>query len=110
MTDELGGTADEVKPRLKHGDQLFFVDVRHHQDWDWAVLKVRDALRVNDDEVEKHLNQIPRGNTIIVYSSAPATRGAVAWPSCSGNLVGMMPTFLLAASMHIAKKGYRWRI
>jgi len=71
MNDELGITADELKSRMKRGAQLFFVDDRHHQDWDWAVLKVRGALRVNDDEVEKHLEQIPRDHTIIVYSSCP---------------------------------------
>lgn len=71
MNDELGITADELKLRMKSGAQLFFVDDRHHQDWDWAVLKVRGALRINDDEVEKHLEQIPRDHTIIVYSSCP---------------------------------------
>jgi rhodanese-related sulfurtransferase len=71
MAEELGITANEVKFRLKHGDQLFFLEIRHHQDWDWAALKVRGALRINDDEVEKHLEQIPRDHTIIVYSSCP---------------------------------------
>ncbi|MHB8122145.1 MAG: rhodanese-like domain-containing protein [Desulfuromonadaceae bacterium] len=72
MIDGLGLTASEVKSRIKRGDQLFFVDVRHHHDWDWAVLKARGALRVNDDEVEKHLEEIPRERTIIVYSTCPA--------------------------------------
>jgi rhodanese-related sulfurtransferase len=71
MIDGLGITADELKSRMKRGDQLFFVDARHHQDCDWAVMKVRGALRVNDDEVEKHLEQIPRDRTIVVYSTCP---------------------------------------
>lgn len=71
MVEEIGITAAEVKFRLKHGDLLFFLEIRHHQDWDWAALKVRGALRINDYEVETHLEQIPRDHTIIVYSSCP---------------------------------------
>ncbi|MSM39082.1 MAG: sulfurtransferase [Geobacter sp.] len=71
MVNGLGITANDLKSRMNRGDQLFFVDVRHHHDWDWAVLKVRGALRVNDDEAVKHLEQIPRNQTIIVYSTCP---------------------------------------
>ncbi|KAA0888317.1 rhodanese-like domain-containing protein [Oryzomonas rubra] len=71
MIEGLGVTVNELKSLMKRGDQLFFVDDRHHQDWDWAVKKVRGALRLNDDEVEKHLKQIPRDRTIIVYSTCP---------------------------------------
>lgn len=71
MIDELGITASEVKSRMKSGDQFFFVNIRHHRDWDLAVMKVRGALRINDDEVDKHLEQIPRDRTIIVYSTCP---------------------------------------
>lgn len=71
MIDKLGITAAELKSFMERGDQFFFVDDRHHQDWDWAVIKARGALRINDDEVEKHLEQIPRDHTIIVYSSCP---------------------------------------
>ena len=69
MIEELGITASEVESMIKNGDQLFFVDVRHHQDWDWAVLKARGALRVNDDQVDQNVELIPRERTVIVYSS-----------------------------------------
>ena len=70
-------TAYEVKSRLKSGEKLFFVNVRHHQDWDLAVMKVWGALRVPDDEVEQHLSEIPRDRTIIVYSSCPGDEPSV---------------------------------
>lgn len=72
-----GITANEVKFRIKNGDRLFFVNIRHHQDWDLAVMKVRSALRINDDEVEKHLEQIPRDRTIIVYSTCPGDEPSI---------------------------------
>jgi rhodanese-related sulfurtransferase len=68
---------DEVKARMKSGGQLFFVNVRHHQDWDLAVMKVRGAPRVPDNEVEKHLDEIPRDRTIIVYSTCPGDEGSI---------------------------------
>ena len=64
-------TANEIKSRMKSGDPLFFLNIRHHQDWDTGLLKARGALRVNDNEVEEHLEQIPRDSTIIVYSTCP---------------------------------------
>lgn len=71
MMDEFGITADEVKSRMKSGENLFFVNLRHHQDWDLAVMKVRGALRVPDDRLEQHLAEIPRDRAIIVYSTCP---------------------------------------
>jgi len=77
MNERFEITANELKTRLKNGDQLFFVNIRHHQDWDLAVMKVRGALRVNDDEVEKHLEQIPRDRSIIVYSTCPGNEPSI---------------------------------
>ena len=71
MIDKFEITADEVKSFMKNGESLFFINVRHHRDWDLAVMKVRGALRVPDDEVEQHLGEIPRDRTIIVYSTCP---------------------------------------
>lgn len=70
-------TIDELKARMKSGNPLFFVNVRHHQDWDLAVMKVRGALRVPDNEVEKHFDEIPRDRTIIVYSTCPGDEGSI---------------------------------
>ena len=77
MMDGFEITADEVKSRLKRGEKPFFVNVRHHQDWDLAVMKIRGALRVPDDEVEQHIDEIPCDRTIIVYSTCPGDEPSV---------------------------------
>lgn len=77
MIENFEVTANEVKSHIKGGDQLFFVNIRHHQDWDLAVMKVRGALRVNDNEVEEHLGQIPQDRPIIVYSSCPGDEPSI---------------------------------
>ncbi|EHP86498.1 Rhodanese domain protein [Geobacter metallireducens RCH3] len=64
-------SAAEVKARMNAGEQLFFVNLRHHQDWDLAVMQVRGALRIDDDKVEAHLEEIPRERTVVVYSTCP---------------------------------------
>lgn len=77
MKDGFKITAREVKTRLKAGEQLFFVNLRHHLDWDTAVMKARGALRVPDDQVEAHLGEIPRDRTIIVYSTCPGDQPSI---------------------------------
>src|SRR5262245_49619036 len=70
-------TAAAVKEHLKGGDPLFFVNLRHHQDWDTAIFKARGALRVPDDEVEKHLDEIPHDRTIVIYSICPGDEPSI---------------------------------
>ncbi len=77
MNDGFEITAGEVKTRLKAGEQLFFVNLRHHLDWDTAVMKARGALRIPDDQLEAHLEEIPRDRTIIVYSACPGDETSI---------------------------------
>ena len=70
-------TIEEVKESMESGDSLFFVNVLHHQDHDWAVMKVRGALRVPDNEVEKHLDEIPRDSSIVIYSTCPGDERSI---------------------------------
>lgn len=69
-------SADAVKARLKEGGRLFFINVRHREDWDVALMKARGALRVDDEDVGQFLDEIPRG-TIIVYSTCPGDAPSV---------------------------------
>ena len=79
MNDGFEITAGEVKTRLKAGKKLFFVNLRHHRDWDLAVTKVRGALRIPDDQVEVHLKEIPRdrATSISVYSTCPGDEPSI---------------------------------
>lgn len=60
-------TVDEVKQRLDRGEELVFVDARNPQAWGKADTKMPGAIRVPANEVEQHLNEIPRDHTIITY-------------------------------------------
>ena len=60
-------TVDEVMERLKRGEALQFLDTRNPKAWDEAETKLPGAIRVSADEVEPHLNEIPRDRTIITY-------------------------------------------
>ena len=60
-------TADEVKERMDRGEQFAFLDTRNPQAWGEADTKLPGAIRVPADEVEKHLDEIPRGRAVVTY-------------------------------------------
>jgi rhodanese-related sulfurtransferase len=71
MTSELTVGPEWVREHMKRGEAVFFVEVRHAGDWDLAVQKARGALRLTSDDAHRHLDQIPRERTVVVYSTAP---------------------------------------
>ena len=60
-------TVDEVKERMDRGEVFTFVDTRNPKAWAEATTKLPAAIRVPADEVEQHLNEIPRDRTVITY-------------------------------------------
>lgn len=60
-------TVDEVKERLDRGEQFAFVDTRNPTAWAEADKKAPNAIRVPAEELEQHLNKIPRDRTVITY-------------------------------------------
>ncbi len=64
-------TAEVVKEHLHHGDPLMFVELRHHHVHDWSLFKARGALRLENDELEQHLEEIPHDRPIVVFSDCP---------------------------------------
>ena len=60
-------TAEEVKERMARGEQFTFVDTRNPQAWNDADTKLPEAVRVPADEVDEHLDEIPRDRTVITY-------------------------------------------
>ena len=77
MKDGFEITADEVKARLRSGEKLFFVNLRHYRDWDLAVMQARGALRIPDNKVEEHLEEIPKDRTVVVYSTCPGDEPSI---------------------------------
>ena len=60
-------TTDEVRERLDRGEQFTFLDTRNPTAWGESDKKLPNALRVPADELEQHLNEIPKDRTVITY-------------------------------------------
>jgi len=60
-------TVDEVKARMDRGEKFTFVDTRNPQAWGEAETKLPRALRIPADEVEEHIDEIPKDRTVITY-------------------------------------------
>ena len=60
-------TVDELKERMDRGEQFAFVDTRNPKAWGEANNKLPGAIRVPADQVEEHLDEIPKDRTVITY-------------------------------------------
>jgi rhodanese-related sulfurtransferase len=60
-------TVDEVKQRIDRGEAFTFVDTRNPKAWAEAETKLPQAIRMPADEVDQHLDQMPRDRTVITY-------------------------------------------
>lgn len=60
-------TVDELKERMARGEEFAFVDTRNPTAWGEADKKLPGAIRVPADEVEKHLDEVPKDRTVITY-------------------------------------------
>ena len=60
-------TTDEVKERMDRGEQFAFVDTRNPTAWGEADKKLPNAIRVPAEELDRHLNEIPKDRTVITY-------------------------------------------
>lgn len=60
-------TVDEVSERLKRGEEFAFVDTRNPQAWGQSDRKLPNAIRVPAEEVDQHLDEIPRDRAVITY-------------------------------------------
>ena len=60
-------TVDEVKERMDRGEMFTFVDTRNPKAWAEAETKLPGAIRATAEDVEQHLDQIPRDRTVITY-------------------------------------------
>ena len=71
MESDLAVTTDWVWERLKDGESLFFIELRHAGDVDLTVTRVRGALRLNNDDARRRRAEIPKECLVVVCSSAP---------------------------------------
>jgi hypothetical protein len=60
-------SAAEVKRRLDSGEAIVFLDTRADDAWRKAESQIPKSLRVSPDDVEAHLDEIPRHGLIVPY-------------------------------------------
>jgi len=60
-------TVEELKERMARGEEFAFVDTRNPTAWGEAETKLPGAIRVPADEVDEHLEQVPKDRTAITY-------------------------------------------
>lgn len=60
-------TVDEIGERMERGEQFTFVDTRNPKAWAEAKTKLPGAIHIPANEVEKYVDQIPEGRTVITY-------------------------------------------
>jgi rhodanese-related sulfurtransferase len=60
-------TADEVKERMDRGEQFAFVDTRNPKAWAESDRKLPNAIRVPAEELDQHLDEIPRDRAVLTY-------------------------------------------
>lgn len=60
-------SVNEVKQRMDRGESVVFLDTRNPKAWGSAKVTLPGAIRVPADEVEQHLQEIPRNRPIITY-------------------------------------------
>ena len=64
-------TVDEVRQRMDRGEEFTFVDTRNPKAWGEAKTKLPGAIRIPAEEVEQHLDEVPRGRSVITYCTCP---------------------------------------
>jgi rhodanese-related sulfurtransferase len=60
-------TPSQAKALLDRGDHVVFVDTRNPAAWGSSTVKLPGAVRVPVDEIEEHLDELPKDSTIITY-------------------------------------------
>jgi len=60
-------TVDEIRERMNRGEQFTFIDTRNPQAWSEATTKLPDAIRVPAGDLQQHLSEIPRDQTVVTY-------------------------------------------
>lgn len=60
-------TADEVKRRIRAGEDFTALDVRNPQAWAESDVKAKNAIRVSLDDFEKVVPRIPKNKPIVTY-------------------------------------------
>jgi rhodanese-related sulfurtransferase len=67
MPDDLRISADELKQRMKSGEEFTPIDARNPQAWADAPEMAEGAIRVPADASDAVLTKIPKDKRIVTY-------------------------------------------
>ncbi len=67
MTDSLRITKEDVKRRMDSGEEIVFIDVRNPGPWQQAARKIKGAIRIALNELDKRIESIPQGKPVVTY-------------------------------------------
>ena len=67
MSDNLRIGIDQLKQRVKAGEDIIFIDTRNPQAWAQSDVMLPKAIRVQMDDLDKHIYEIPKDRTIVAY-------------------------------------------
>ena len=67
MADNLRIGIDELKKRMQAGENIIFIDTRNPQAWAQSDVMLPKAIRVPVDDLDKHVYEIRKDRTIVVY-------------------------------------------
>jgi rhodanese-related sulfurtransferase len=60
-------TPQDVKRRMDSGEAVTFLDSRAQEVWNKAESQIPNSIRVPPDDVEAHLDEIPRRGLVVPY-------------------------------------------
>jgi rhodanese-related sulfurtransferase len=67
MTDSLRITKEDVKRRMDLGEEFVFIDVRNPGPWERAALKIKGAIRIALNELDRQIESIPKNKPVVTY-------------------------------------------
>jgi rhodanese-related sulfurtransferase len=67
MVDSLRITVDDLQKRMEAGEDVVFIDTRNPQAWAESDVKLPEALRVSNGDLDSILPQIPNGKPVVAY-------------------------------------------
>jgi rhodanese-related sulfurtransferase len=63
-------TVEEVMTRLGRGEPVVFLDTRSEQTWENSDMKIKGAIRVPPNDVDRFLERIPRTHSLVTYDTS----------------------------------------
>jgi len=60
-------SVEEVKKMLDRGEKIFFIDTRNPVAWGESNIKIRGAVRLHYEELEKRVAEVPRDRPVVTY-------------------------------------------